>query len=791
MPRLLLSFLLTGLCLTIAAQNALPIGEWRTLLSYRTGRSVTQSPDEIIYSTGSSVLLLDKKELSTRFLTRADGLSQTSIRMVRYHYASRTLIIVYENSVIDLFRDGQVRTLSQIANFNFAGGDKSINDIFIGPDGQVILAAGYGVSGLDVEQGVFLFTTFTGIPVLSAAIHDSRLYAGTAEGIYRVPLSGVNLDDFTNWTYLDEGEGFPGIYTTTAMNVWRDTLYFGIDEDIYRLAGDEPELFFDAEQRNWQLSYLSAEGRLLLAGYLCDDPQEGCEDRRLYAFDDPGLIKDLVSNCVGVTRYALEDGQGRIWLGDDWENIRVLDNIGLNDCRQLSFSGPFSDRVWQMTHDGESLWVAAGSLTPTLSPIFIDHGLFRFRDGQWTIYNRQTRPELAGPDGQVGGDDRDILTVVDAVSNPVTGKVYAASWLEGLVELDPTTEELQVYNFSNSALQVSTGAGANRTRVGGMAVDEEGTLWMTNHLAGDNRPLVALTAEGEWRNYPLCNRNGAIDVAVDANGYKWVLQEVGTGGGVVVFDEGDPATSADDRCRLISRSNANLSTNEVRSIVTDLEGDVWLGTSDGVTIFECGGNVFEASCTGTQRVVERDEFTALLLETEDVLALAVDGANRKWVGTSSGVFLLSPDGREEIHHFTTENSPLLSNTVRTIAVNDRTGEVYFGTEAGIVAYQGEATAGGRVNSAAISVFPNPVRPDYAGPIAIRGLARDANVKITDLSGKLVYETRALGGQAVWDGRDYNGRRAQTGVYLVWSTTDPRQLNFGNPDAAVARIVLVN
>ena len=181
-----------------------------------------------------------------------------------------------------------------------------------------------------------------------------------------------------------------------------------------------------------------------------------------------------------------------------------------------------------------------------------------------------------------------------------------------------------------------------------------------------------------------------------------------------------------------------------------------------------------------------------LLETENVIDIAVDGANRKWIGTQNGVFLLSPSGEEQVDRFTVANSPLFDNNIVDIAVDQQTGEVFIGTAKGIISYQSDAVEGGRVHRSDILVYPNPVREDYEGPIAINGLARDAVVKITDVTGKLVFETNALGGQAVWNGRDYNGRRVQTGVYLVFSSSNARNTSLNaRPDAAVAKIMVIN
>jgi hypothetical protein len=160
-----------------------------------------------------------------------------------------------------------------------------------------------------------------------------------------------------------------------------------------------------------------------------------------------------------------------------------------------------------------------------------------------------------------------------------------------------------------------------------------------------------------------------------------------------------------------------------------------------------------------------------LLEKETIMAIAIDGANRKWFGTkTSGVFLISEDGETELEHFNSENSPLFSNEITDIAINQQTGEVFIGTAAGLISYMGEATAGNEEFND-VYVYPNPVRETYEGPIVVKGLVENTDVKITDISGNLVYKTTSLGGQAIWDGKTLNGNRCKTGVYLVFMT-DP-------------------
>jgi hypothetical protein len=156
-----------------------------------------------------------------------------------------------------------------------------------------------------------------------------------------------------------------------------------------------------------------------------------------------------------------------------------------------------------------------------------------------------------------------------------------------------------------------------------------------------------------------------------------------------------------------------------------------------------------------------------LLGEQVVTAIEVDGANRKWLGTAGGgVYLVSDDGLEQIHQFNAGNSPLLSDNIIDISIDGISGEVFMGTDKGIISFRGEALTGSTFYDKVV-VYPNPVREDYQGPVAIKGLVERTTVKIMDMSGNLVFETESLGGQALWDGTNFTGERVATGVYMVF------------------------
>lgn len=791
MPLKIYLSLLIFLTLQGLHAQADSLGEWRTLQSYRFGTYVTESENSVIYTTGKAIFYLDKDDLSITRLAREDGLAEARVRLIRYHRPTETLIIVYENSVIDLLRNGRFTTLRQIENFSFSG-DKQIYDLFFGDDNIVYLAAGFGVSALSLDDETFLFTTFTGVRVEGTAIHNGYIYAATEEGLYRALLQGVNLNDFGNWNLLGEAGRFPGDYTCTAVNVYKDQLYFGIDKDVYRLQADTAALFFDTnDERPWRLQYLSVGPEWLLAGYRCTD--QSCNSRQLMFLNEEGNQRRVFGECIIRTNYAIEDDRGRIWFGEDPSSpsIRYFENDQDQDCNEIEYSGPLNDENNRLLHDGTSLWVAPSVLDENFSARFNFGGAYRFRDGSWDFFNRNNNAVFLGPDGAFGGDD-DVAAIVDIHYNPVTDRHWFCSAFEGAISFDAATGTGELFDETNSSLRLSPDAGPGRVRVTGAVSDKDGYTYLANGLSADGNFISVQSPDGEWGAIGgNCGQNTAIAIAIDDQGYLWVAHSTNAGNGITVIDPmGTPLDPSDDRCRAITANNSNLPSNNVRSLAVDLDGGVWVGTSQGIAIFECLNAVFDTeSCPGNLPIVEADEFGGFLLETEEVRAITVDGGNRKWIGTNGGAYLLSPDGKDQLLFFDQGNSPLLDNIVRDIAIDPSTGTVYFGTELGIISYRAEATTAGRVFKKDLVVFPNPVEPGYDGPIAINGLARDARVKITDLSGKLVATGNAIGGQFVWAGTDYNGRRVTSGVYLVFASSKPG-IDVIQPESAVGKIVFI-
>ena len=348
--------------------------------------------------------------------------------------------------------------------------------------------------------------------------------------------------------------------------------------------------------------------------------------------------------------------------------------------------------------------------------------------------------------------------------------IRVASVTSGM--LDFNNNAFTYYSKNNSTLLPAVG-NETQTIVHGIAHDESGNLWVVN--SGIRDVIHVLKNDNTWR---IFNMSGlgignpfAGYILIDQNNFKWVNFFGGGGAktiGLLVFDDaGTIDNTSDDRKKFIDLPAASTP----RCMAVDLDGQIWVGTDKGPQIIYSPSSAFDGDVTPQQILIKQDNSYQYLLELETVTAIAVDGANRKWLGTAnSGVYLLSSDGQVEIHHFTAENSPIFSNNISCINIDPQTGEVFIGTDKGMISYQSDAIEGTDACENVL-VYPNPVRPGYNGAIAVRGLMNNAKIKITDISGSLVYEGTALGGQAIWNGQNLKGEKVYTGVYLVFASDD--------------------
>lgn len=757
----------------LSAQYDLAIGQWHAHLPFHRFTQLTQSESTIYAATEWSLALIDKDERSVQFVSTVNGLSNTGMGVIAYNSASDIFVSTYTNSEFDIIEGANIISFDDIrTDGNFT--DRTINALtFDGPD-YAYFATAFGVIKFDLVRKEFVYTVDFGFPVFDVAILGDNIFASTEEGIYYVPKTEqINQQDFQLWSLLDEDDGFiNGSFESGPIEAKDGKLYLDMNDSLMVWENNTLEKLYHEEE--YVLNHITAEGDGVIAGFVYAEEFRG---RSFYIKDDDMIASG--NRCIQIPNHAIEDQQGRIWYADVGDGIRVADAPGESCGTPIEFNSPQSHFSSEILIDNNEVYIASGGILPNGSFAQRSDGVFFFdSDFNWNTINRWNNTIL---------EEEDIfLDFYRVVVSPVDGRAYFGTFWGGIAAYDG--ENFEIFNDLSSSLQGAAGDEA-RERIGGMAFDDNNNLWVANTSAP--KPISVFTAEGEWISYSVPSITSLNQVAIDDLGYKWFVL-TGTQQGLLVFDDAGTLTdTSDDRFRIITTNNSQLPDNIVNCVEVDRDGDVWVGTINGVVVFECGSIVFDPeSCLGSLRIVQENSFDdedEYLLKGENVNTIAVDPANRKWFGTSNGVFVQDANGDQQVARFDDTNSPLFDNNIIDIAVNQENGEVFIGTDKGVISVRGDAIEGGVVNRTDAYAFPNPVRPDYTGPIAIRGLAENANVKITDISGGLIFETTALGGQAVWDGRDYNGRKASSGVYLVFSSNN----NINNPDAIVTKILIVN
>ncbi|MFZ1705925.1 MAG: hypothetical protein WAT79_16385 [Saprospiraceae bacterium] len=756
----------------LKSQSDIPIGEWRSHLGYKEGTWVAQSQQNIFYAATKGLIILDKEDGTTRFLSREDGLSDVSIDKLFFDSFNQQLIIVYTDSNIDLLLNGdEIVNISAIKDNRTVFGSKTIHHIQIINNRQAYFATDFGILSFDLVRHEFINTTFTSFSINDISYLEPNIYAASDQGIYVIDQNDVNPADFGRWIKISTEVGLPLTYQSQHIAVFEQKLYAVINNSLWYQNEDGIFIRFQEPESNFDIVFLSTGTQFLLVGHRNFDNNKSY----IYYINPQKEVFKGAQECLSRLRYAVEDASGNFWFADEWSPIKYAENWQWG-CLFLDYNSPLGNQSGEIHFKGEVAYIAGGGITEDYQNPSGSYGFYRYQDKNWTNYIGENLPEIS---------QYDMAYIQTVVPHPKKNELYIGSHWNGLMKWNLETNEIEHYNKDNSNRYLLPRIGDTlRTRVPFMTFDSKDNLWICNF--GSAKPLVVRTKDGVWQNYTVPGNNNLAKITIDKNQNKWITVQ-GVGNGLLVFNEGnDILNSSDDQSRYITSANSEIKANRVHTVFSDLNGSIWVGTSEGPVIFDCP-DPFKSTCTGATRKVIEDGIPAILLKAEEILSIAADGANRKWLGTRNGIFVLSPSGDTLITKFDQNNSPLIDNTIRYLSFNGETGEMWISTNNGLQSYRTTTTFGGRTHEK-VYVFPNPVRPGYEGPVAINGLVRDANVKITDISGRLVFETTADGGQAIWNAKDYTGNRVSSGVYLVFSTSTEL---VDSPDTLVTKILVMN
>ena len=377
-------------------------------------------------------------------------------------------------------------------------------------------------------------------------------------------------------------------------------------------------------------------------------------------------------------------------------------------------------------------------------------------------------------------------SICDLVINPNNQtQIYATSYFSGLLKIQGGAIEL--FNQANTGpngLESLVLTPPNPTyidvRVNSPAFDKDGNLWMTNAFV--ERAIKVLNANGQWQSYSLDGIAPTVatgrygPMAIDKNKTKWIPS---INDGLIAFNE-----NYNNKFIVLNSTTGNLPDNDVRCVAVDNRNQLWIGTYSGLRVVSVDRFITETELTANSIIIQEGDLAQELFYQQTILDIAVDGANRKWVSIADGgVFLVSANGQQTIYQFTKNNSPLPSNNINDIEIDGVSGEVFFATDKGMVSFLGTSTKPSD-DLANVYVYPNPVRPEFLGTVKISGLTDKANVKITDIEGNLVHETTTSGGTIEWDTTAFGKYKVASGVYMIFVASED------GTDTTVKKVMII-
>ena len=757
-----LLFILLSNASAIAQNNIPALGQWREHLPYQIAIDVTASPNKIYTATPYSLFSVDIATKEIQRISKVSGLSETGITTIKFDTYSNQLFIAYTNSNIDVLTSKGIQNIPELKREQLQG-DKTITHFF--PDKDVCyLSTGFGIVVINTSKYEIKETWIIGKGSSYTRVNmftkdNSYMYAATEEGLKRTPVNTANPADSQQWQNLSGGNSLPAGAAKGVVT---------LDNKIISLLNDS---LFIQEGNRWRLffsnglpvtSINSTENKLTV----CQQTNSGS---RVLVMNSAGVIEQALQakNIIKHPRNAIMQS-GNVWIADSTYGLSQWKTTLIE--RYLPDSPPNIATGEILFYDNK-FYAAAGGADNAWNFIQNQNGVYSFSESHWTHYQ---------PVNRASGDS--LSEFITIAIDPRDKTIWAGSFGDGLVHI--ISDDQYVFYKENTPLNAVSGNPLSY-RVSGLAFDRNNNLWISNF--GAATLLHVLKADNTWKSFtpPFgLNRNAASQILIDDYDQKWIVSPLANG--LLCFNHGASIdNNADDQWRLytIGTGRGNLPSNDVLSIAKDKNGYIWVGTIDGVGVIQCPHEAFTATCDAVLPIAEQGGFANYLFKGEAVTAITVDGADRKWIGTKNGVWLINAVGDKVLEHFTEDNSKLLSDDIKRIAINGVTGEVFFATAKGISSFKGTATEGGEKTDALL-VYPNPVPPGYIGMIAIKGLKQNSFVKITELNGRLVYQTKALGGQAVWNGKNYKGEPIASGVYIILVTDE------GQVERNAGRIVFI-
>ena len=745
------SILFVLFCLiSFTGYSQLAMGKWKVHFAYSNCNQLALSANKVFAVSEGALFSVTKDDYQIKTYSRVNGLSDAVICKIGYDSINNQLFICYQNGNIDVITENGIKNIPDLYNKQM-NGDKTVNHITF-TDNRAYLSCKFGIIALNTKKYEVADTYYIGyngteLDILSTTIVNDEIFAQTKNNIYKAKANNSNLVDFAQWSTLNN---LPGTESLTQIGTFNNYLLLQRNNILYKYDGNNwSEIFSNIAFSNFSVS----GGKLILFSTA----------NTIYS-SDSNFQTTPITNPGDVAMVAYDNKAGNYWFASSGKGLQKL--VSEQEIVSYQPSGPALNKPWNMTFANDKLYVVPGG---RWSSHFDNPGkIMMYENNEWINIDNKPIEQATNL------ICRDLITV--AVDPADSKHFYATSSRTGVYEFY-NNEFVRLYNSKTTNNVIENLFGSDEYNVTDAAVfDNQGNLWISNSFV--YKGIKILKKDGSWiaiNHSELTGRSNLEQILLSTvqPNYVWINNSRYSAGIFVMDHKGTIDDTSDDQKIFLSSftdgDGNKISPSNIYSMAEDKNGVVWCGTEQGPLLFYNSSKIFDSNYTCTRVKIPRNDGTNLadyLLQSDKIKAIAIDGANRKWIGTeNSGVFLMSENGQETLQHFTTENSPLLSNDILSIAIRPKNGEVFIGTSNGLVSYQSDAAEAGETFGE-VRAFPNPVRESYTGEITIAGLVANTQVKITDVNGNLIYQTTSNGSLATWNGKHAGGKKVNTGIYLV-------------------------
>lgn len=740
--------------------------QWKGYFSYNKINDITEANSKFFAAANNALFSQNLATNEIKTTNTIDGLSGETITAVYFSQSTNKTIIGYQNGLLIVLNnnDGSITNIVDIINKAIPANIKKINH-FMEYQGIIYISCDFGIVQFNIATLNFGDTYFIGsngaeIKIYQTTVFNNDIYAVTqTEGIKKASITNPNLNDFAQWQTFDTGF-WNGIVTFNNQIVASN-----FNNVLYKYNGSYFEQITALNQ--------TSEDLRVYGDYIIVTTRN-----QVYVYNNSFIqtayINSSQVSSINLTFSCATVINNRVFIGTNENGIISASLTNLSEFEIIMPDGPIRNHIFSIQTSNTKLWVAYGGYDIDYNPyLFQMLGLTQFpvsyyNDNQWSVIPNS--------------DLLNARSLTKIAINPSNeNSVYISSYNDGLLKLEETTAT-QLYNETNSTLKSIFPNSGQNIRIGPSAFDRNGNLWVTNSRI--NKGLHVLKSGNQWQEYNMesifteVQNHDFSSIQIDNNGTKWMGSSKD---GVIAFNENTNVFK-----KITEGSDlGNLPSRDVRSIAIDNRNQLWIGTTKGLRVLSSTGSYSgQNQMTANPIIILEDGLAQELLFEQFITKIKVDGSNRKWIGTGdSGAFLFSPNGQETIYHFTKDNSPLPSNVINDIAINDTTGEIFFATDKGMISLKGIATKPAN-DLKNVYVYPNPVRPGYVGTIKIAQLVEKANIKITDIEGNLVFETTSTGGTIEWDGTAFGKHRVASGVYMIFVSSED------GSDTTVKKVMII-